>query len=218
MPAADVQIKFRADSRRRATPNATTPARGERTCSRGLGQADQSANRAARSVDNLGDEAKQASIGVTSLGRAIFKTSAEAKQFGGVFQDSRGRIREATGEYAKASETVDKLGDSFKGTARDGEGLGRSFGGASGGSQILTRSISTLSGVLGALGIAAVTAQLTDFTRASARAAIQIDANTRALTALEGSAFVARQELRAIQNLSDEPGLRFSQAIDGQLR
>ena len=34
------------------------------------------------------DEAKNASIGVTNLGRFIFRTSAEAKKFGGVFQDS----------------------------------------------------------------------------------------------------------------------------------
>ena len=37
---------------------------------------------AAQHVDKLTEEAREAAIGVTSLGRNIFKTSAEAKRFG----------------------------------------------------------------------------------------------------------------------------------------
>ena len=55
--------------------------------------------------------------------------SVEARKFNGVFVDSAGKIREANGRYARTGETVDRLGDSFKRTTREGEGLTRSFGG-----------------------------------------------------------------------------------------
>ena len=47
---------------------------------------------AAEDVDKLSEEAREAQIGVTFLGRSIFKTSTEAKRFGGVFQSADGRL------------------------------------------------------------------------------------------------------------------------------
>ena len=41
----------------------------------------------------LGNEANQSAVGVTNLGRSIFRTSAEAKQFGYFKQDVRDRFR-----------------------------------------------------------------------------------------------------------------------------
>ena len=86
-----------------------------------------------------------------------FRTSAEAKKFGGVFQDSRGRLREANGQYAKTNEVVEQLGRTFQRTGGRATDLDRGFMKASSGAGILTRSVSSLGGVLGALSIAAVT-------------------------------------------------------------
>ena len=74
----------------------------------------------AQSVDKLAEEAKEAAIGVTSLGRNIFKTSAEAKRFGGVFQSTEGRLREANGEFTQTREAIDRLGDEARESAREG--------------------------------------------------------------------------------------------------
>ena len=45
-------------------------------------------------------------IGIDTLGRNIFRTSAEAKRFGGIFQDANGRLREANDRFAAASVSV----------------------------------------------------------------------------------------------------------------
>ena len=58
------------------------------------------------------------------LGRNIFKTSAEAKRFGGVFLDTHGIIRESNGNFAKTRETIDRLGDEARESAADVNKLG----------------------------------------------------------------------------------------------
>ena len=197
---ADVTIRFQAQSDR-----AQKEIGQLRSDVKGLKeQLDQSrgaSNRAAEGVDKFGDEAAEASIGVTNLGRQVFKTSEEARKFGGVFQDSAGKIRDANGQFAKTKETV--------------VGLGNGFGGASKNSDILFGSLGKIKGALGVIGFVTATQQLVDFAKGSADAAIQVDAHTKALTVLTGSASLARQELEAIRDLSDEPGLTFNQAIKG---
>ena len=97
---------------------------------------------------SCGERSHESAIGVTNLGRSIFRTSAEAKQFGGVFQDQRGRLREANGTYAKTNETVEQLGRTFRRTGGRAGDLERGFTKASGGANILTRSVGSLGGVL----------------------------------------------------------------------
>lgn len=158
-------------------------------------------NRAARGVDKFGDEAAQAVTGVTNLGRQVFKTSEEARRFGGVFQDSAGKIREANEQFAETGETV--------------VGINKGFTGARKNADVLVGSLGTLKGALGVIGFVTATQQLVDFARGSADAAIQVDAHTRALTVLTGSARLAKRELQEIQDLADEPGVTFEQAIKG---
>ena len=103
MPA-DAQIRITAENQ---TPQAF------RQVDQSLKSLDQqtravqsSTRQSAAALGLLDDEAKQAAVGVTNLGRSVFRTSAEAKKFGGVFSDQNGRLREANGTYAKTNETV----------------------------------------------------------------------------------------------------------------
>ena len=84
MPS-DVRIRFRAESRQ-ARSDISQLKREVRGFRAQLDQSQQSAFASARAVDNFGDEAKEVAVGVTSLGRSIFKTSAEAKRFNGCFR------------------------------------------------------------------------------------------------------------------------------------
>ena len=104
-----------------------------------------------------------------------FSTSAEAKRFGGVFQDQNGRLREANGRYTKTNETVEQLGRTFQRTGRRATELERGFTRASGGANILTRSVSSLGSVLGALSIAAVVHQIGELGVSSVQAAGQME-------------------------------------------
>ena len=116
--ASDVQIRFKATSAE-ARREIDQLKKEVQELRQQLGQTQRTANQAEASVDKLGDEAREAAIGVTSLGRNIFKTSAEAKRFGGVFSDVTGRLHEANGQYAQTRETIDKLGDEARESARE---------------------------------------------------------------------------------------------------
>ena len=108
--AVDVQIRFKASSGE-ARREMDQLKKEVQLLRQQLGQTQRVATESTAAVDKLGNEAREAAIGVTSLGRNIFKTSAEAKKFGGVFSDVTGRLHEANGQYAQTRETIDKLGD-----------------------------------------------------------------------------------------------------------
>ena len=76
-------------------------------------------------------------------------------------------------------------------------------------------ALGTLGGTLGAIGIDTFIYRLTEFVRGSARAAIEIDGASRALTVLTGSAAEAAAQLQRVQDLADEPGLQFQSAVQG---
>ena len=86
---------------------------------------------------------------------------------------------------------------------------------ASGGMNLLARAGREAVATFGAFVALDAVHYLSEFARGSARAAIQIDSQTRALAVLTGSATEAQRALREIQDLADEPGLRFRQAVDG---
>lgn len=197
---ADVTIRFRAQFQQARRETYQLRSEIDRL-KEDFNKAEKAADDAAQDIDKFGDEAAQAVVGVTNLGRQVFKTSQEAKQFGGVFQDARGKIREANGQFSKTKETVRDLSGGLKNSRTN--------------SSLLIGTLDDLKGSFGALGIVAVTQQLTNFARGSADAAIKVDAHTRALTALTGSASLAQRELQAIQDLADEPGVTFEQAIKG---
>ena len=134
-----------------------------------------STRQSAAALGLFDDEAKKAAIGVTSLGRYVFNTSDEARKFGGVFRGVDGRLRESNGRFVKGREVVDQLGRSFQRTGKNAGLLGRGLTRASGGANILTRSVGSLGGVLGALGIAAVTHEIGRFGITSVQTAGQLE-------------------------------------------
>ena len=80
---------------------------------------------------------------------------------------------------------------------------------------LLNRAGAELAGTLGAIGFMEAAYGALEFGKASVRASIQIDSATRALAVLTGSASEAKRAIREIQDLADEPGLMFRQAVDG---
>ena len=160
MPA-DAQIRITAEDETRAAFKQTE--QSLKSLEQQVKSVQSATRQSAAAMGLLDDEAKQAAVGVTNLGRSIFRTSAEAKKFWGVFSDQNGRLREANGTYAKTDETVEKLGRTFQRKGRRAGGFDQGMRRASGGANILTRSVGSLGGVLGALGIAAVTHQIGRF-------------------------------------------------------
>ena len=188
-----------------------------------MGQTQRTATQTAASVDKVGDEAQAAAIGVTSLGRNIFKTSAEAKRFNGVFLDTHGIIREANGEFAKTKETIDRLGDEARETTREVKGLGTALDtsgrgvtgfagatqGASRGTQIFTRALGSAAGILAELGIHSAVRAIADFATGSVRAAGELEQYLRATEQITGSTFAAEERIESLIEIANLPGLNF---------
>ena len=211
MPVNDVSIHIEAEDRsrqafRQAEQSVNALERQTRET--------QGATRAmAMAMGLVDDEATRAAVGVTSLGRAVFKTSAEAKKFGGVFQDNRGRLRESNGEFTKTNEVVNQLGNTFRRTGRSAGDLDKGMQRASGGANILTRSVGSLGGVLGALGIAAVTHEIGRFGITSVQTAGRLDQLQRALVNIEGSSEKARVRFDQLVQVANRPGLQLEQLV-----
>ena len=214
--AVDVQIRFKASSgeARREMDQLKKEVQSLR---QQLGQTQRVATESTAAVDRLGDEAREAAIGVTSLGRNIFKTSAEAKKFGGVFSDVTGRLHEANGQYARTREQIDKLGDEARETAREVDLLGNKLAksgrgvrdftgsteGASRGSQIFTRALGSLGSTLGSLAITAATHGMLRFAKGTITAAGQLELLTTGLENVEGSSKAAQRRLSPATNRLD---------------
>ena len=77
--AADVQIRFRAESSG-ARRDIAQLKREIQELGQSLGQTDRTATATTQAVDRLGDETKEAAIGVTSLGRNLNKDIIQANQ------------------------------------------------------------------------------------------------------------------------------------------
>lgn len=103
--------------------------------------------------------------------------------------------------YTKTNETVEQLGRTFQRTGRRANELGSGFTRASGGANILTRSVGSLGNVLGAIGFAAVTHQLGRVSVESIRAAGSMEQLRRATEQIQGSA-AAANERRAFKATS----------------
>ena len=172
-----------------------------------------STRQSAAALGLFDDEAKQAAIGVTNLGRQVFKTSAEAKRFGGVFQDQRGRLREANGVYAKTNEAVKQLGNTFRRTGRSAGDLDQGMKRASGGANILTRSVGSLGSVLGALSIATVVHEVGRLGVSSVQAAGQMEQLRRATEQIQGSASAAEIRISELIQVANLPGLNFEPLV-----
>ena len=211
MPANDVSIHIEAEDRsRQAFRQAEQSLESLEKQTREVQQATRST---AVAMGLVGNESQESAVGVTNLGRSIFRTSAEAKKFGGVFQDQRGRLREANGEYAKTNERVEQLGRTFRRTGGRANDLDQGMRRASGGANILTRSVGSLGGVLGALGIAAVTHEIGRFGISSVQTAGRLDQLQRALVNIEGSSEKARVRFDQLVQVANRPGLQLEQLV-----
>ena len=226
---ADVQIRFRAQgSEAKREINQLTKEIQE--LRRGMEQTQRTSTEASQAVDRLGDEAKEAAIGVTSLGRNIFKTSAEAKRFGGVFLDTHGIIRESNGNFAKTRETIDRLGDEARESAADVNKLGdeleqagrgtsgfsRGVGGAGREAGVARRAIGLLGNVVrdtlttfGAFAALDISYAIGRSGVESVRAAGAMEQYLRATQQITGSAAAAEARIEDLVEIANLPGLNF---------
>ena len=229
IPIADVQIRFRAQgSEAKREINQLTKEIQE--LRRGMEQTQRTSTEASQAVDRLGDEAKEAAIGVTSLGRNIFKTSAEAKRFGGVFLDTHGIIRESNGNFAKTRETIDRLGDEARESAADVNKLGdeleqagrgtsgfsRGVGGAGREAGVARRAIGLLGNVVrdtlttfGAFAALDISYAIGRSGVESVRAAGAMEQYLRATQQITGSAAAAEARIEDLVEIANLPGLNF---------
>ena len=238
--AVDVQIRFKASSGE-ARREMDQLKKEVQLLRQQLGQTQRVATESTAAVDRLGDEAREAAIGVTSLGRNIFKTSAEAKKFGGVFADVTGRLHEANGQYAQTREQIDKLGDEARETAgqinklgdearetvgqvgRLGESLGKSGGGvtsftrstegASRGTKLFTRALGGVGKILGEFGVLSATHLLVEFTKGTVKAAARLELLTTGLENVEGSSEAAQRRLAELDEIARLPGANLDSLI-----
>ena len=98
---------------------------------------------------------------------------------------------------------------------RELAGVTRGLGNTTRGTGILNRAVGELAGTLAGFGIVEAGFAILEFGRASVRASVQIDSQTRALAVLTGSLREAESAMRDVQELADLPGLRFQAAVDG---
>ena len=241
--AVDVSIRFRAESgaakreinqlqqeiQELRQELGTTQKRAD-TAGAEVKQLGDQSRQAAQSVDKLAEEAKEAAIGVTSLGRNIFKTSAEARKFGGVFTDVTGRLHEANGQYAQTRERIDRLGDearesanevqklgnALENTGRGVSGFSRGVSGAGREAGVATKAIGLLGSVardtlttFGAYAAVDMSHAIGRVGIESVQAAGQLEQLTRATTQIEGSAEAAAQRMVDLREIADLPGLNF---------
>ena len=174
----------------------------------------QQATRASAAALGIGgNAARETATSFTSLGRQIFQTQEEAKRLGGVWRSLDGRIREANGRFVKGREVVEQLGRTFQRTGRRATELERGFTRASGGANILTRSVSSLGGVISGLGIAIVTREIGRFGIASVQAAGQMEQLRRATEQIQGSASAAEIRISELIQVANLPGLNFEPLV-----
>lgn len=241
--AVDVSIRFRAESGaakreinqlqqeiQELRQQLVTTQKSADTAGAEVKQFGDQSRQAAQSVDKLTEEAREAAVGVTSLGRNIFRTSGEARKFGGVFTDVTGRLHEANGQYAQTRERIDKLGDEARESASEVQKLGNALESTGRGTSGFSRGVSAAGREAGvarkAIGLLGSVARETlttfgayaavDISHAigrvgieSVQAAGQLEQLTRATTQIEGSAEAAAQRMVDLREIADLPGLNF---------
>ena len=120
-------------------------------------------------------------------------------------------LEQQTREVTQASRQTMQA---FERTQQGAANLGREFTGASRGAGVLTRSVSSLGNVLGALGIAAVTAEVFDFGKESINAAAQMEQLERGLQITTGSATAASQRMSELISVANFPGLQLTELVN----
>ena len=192
--------------------------------------------------DDFGDESAKAAIGVDDLGRRIFRSSDEARKFNGVFRDSQGRLRDATGQYARTRESVDELGDTFSkssrqtrtfdeaikninirlrnsnsafvGVIRGAGNFSRIFVNATTGIGAFGAGLGKVLPLLGSLGVTIpiIADRVYRFGRSTIDAAAQMEQFQRGLVIVEGTG--APERLQELIEVANLPGINLDRLIN----
>ena len=145
--------------------------------------------------------------------RAQRKAAADAERMNREIRKTVQAASKARREAGLLAHEFDRFGNVVRKTNQSVQNSNKRFG-------ALSRSLGAvkfaLAGVA-AQGVANAGRAMIQFSREAARASIQIDSYTRALGVLEGSARQAENRIRELQDLADEPGLRFRAAVEGAL-
>lgn len=170
---------------------------------RDLGHTQRGAETASNAFNQMGRSAASAGQLVDQFGRPLARAREEVDDLGDAARRTKPKVDDLGDSARRAGPKVGGFGDAAESARRNTNRWGISLG--------------SLKGVFTGLGIAIATREVLEFGRASAQASIQIDSYTRALEVLEGSALAAENRIRALQDLADEPGLRFKDAVEGAL-
>ena len=161
------------------------------------------AERAGQAMERLGTSSNRAGQLLDQFGRPLRKATDDLDKLGDTARDTDEELNRFGNNTRKALPPVNQLGNSAGRTTQ-------AFG-------LLTGSLGSAKALLGGLGIVVAGREMLEFGRNAARASIQIDSYTRALEVLEGSALIAENRIRRLQDLADQPGLRFRDAVEGAL-
>ena len=239
--AADVQIRFKSNSQQ-AQRDIAQLQKEIAELRASLGQSERSAESAGKEMQQLGVQSRQTAASLDALEKqsnAVRRETLEYRtaisRLNAELADNRNALLKADGAAKETLETRNRQIRAEQGLLRAKQqssaltltalqqerrelgGLSGAFGKATGGASLLSRAGSELAGTLGAIGISELVFGLQRFTTSAARASIEIDSNTRALAVLTGSAAEAERAIQEIQDLADEPGLQFRQAVRGAL-
>ena len=237
--AADVQIRFRAESKQ-AQSEIQQLQKEIAELRQQLGQTQRSAGAAEKGVQQLGGQSRQTAGSVEVLETQMNAVRRETLEYRTAISRLNAELAENRQALLTADAAAKKTLETRNRQIRAEQGLlrarqqsssltlsalqqeRRELGGVSGAfekgtrsSSVFRESLASLGGTFGALGLDSLIYNVQRFTVESARASIQVDSATRALGVLVGSAAEAEAQIRAVQALADEPGLRFRQAIDG---
>ena len=237
--AADVQIRFRAESKQ-AQSEIQQLQKEINELRQSLGQSQRAADAAGKGVQQLGGQSRQATRSVDVLEMQMNVVRRETLEYRTAISRLNAELAENRQALLTADAAAKKTLETRNRQIRAEQGLlrarqqsssltlsalqqeRRELGGVSGAfeqgarsSSVFRESLASLGGTFGALGLDSLIYNVQRFTVESARASIQVDSATRALGVLVGSAAEAEAQIRAVQELADEPGLRFRQAVDG---
>lgn len=168
-------------------------------------------------IGNTARVSETARTGFQQVGQSAGRAGGLVDQFGKELKTTQRNTQETAGELDRLQKEFRELQAELQRTQEQLNRVQRNTEGSTATTRKWGISLGSLKGVLAGLGIAAVSSEILQFARASAQASIQIDSYTRALEVLEGSALVAENRIRRLQDLADLPGLRFKDAVEGSL-
>ena len=141
------------------------------------------------------------------------QTRAAFKQTEQSLKSLEQQTRAVQGSTRQSAAAMGLLDDEAKKASVGVTNLGRGFTRASGGANILTRSVGSLGSVLGALSIATVAHEVGRLGVSSVQAAGQMEQLRRATEQIQGSASAAEIRISELIQVANLPGLNFEPLV-----